>query len=248
LNPFIRSDRRSRADLLLERQHSPAPPQSLAPGHWTVLSLCAFALCLTGCVSQEGLLTRENPYGRADFEDVPIGAKSVDFALRDIQENTRRLSELYQNAFVVMQFASASSPEYVNNLHDMGIVMLDYRREDVIFLTIYTVEANPTYLDEAERPRTWEDRLALARLFRYEYPYRKHGKRRHAAGTKLPNHPNRIALVDELPDVVASIYGAHPKNAPNPCFIIDPAGAIVAKARQNSAAFVRQNLERLLTR
>jgi len=189
-----------------------------------------------------------NPYGRADFEDVPIGAQSIDFALRDIQENVRRLSDLYAETFVVMQFASASSPEYVNNLRDMGVVMLDYRREGVMFLTIYTVEANPQYLDEAQQPRAWEDRLALARLFRYEYSYRKHGKRRHAAGTKLANYPNRIVLVDELPDVVAGIYGAHPKNAPNPCFIVDPTGAIVAKARQNSADFVRQNLDRFLSR
>lgn len=203
-------------------------------------------LCTSGCFSKTGLITRTNPYGRADFEDVPIGVQSIDFALRDIQKNIRRLSDLYRDAIVVMQFACASSPEYVNSLHDMGVVMQDYRREDVIFLTVYTIEANPDYLEEAQRPRTWEDRLALARLFRYEYSYRKHGKRRHAAGTKLPNFPNRIVLVDELPDVVASIYGAHPRKTPNPCFVIDPTGTIVAKARENSAAFVRQTLDGLL--
>jgi len=193
-------------------------------------------------------VTRDNTYGRADFRDVPVDAQAIDFALRDIRGKVRTLSSLYADSIVVVQFASASCPYYVNNLREMGALVQDYRRPEVLFLTVYTAEANPGYLSVDEQPHTWEDRRKLAARFRYEYSYLEHGKRRHAAGTKVANYPNRITLVDSLPDVVASIYGYHPEHADNPCVIIDRGGVIAAKARRTTAAFVRETLDRLLAR
>ena len=190
--------------------------------------------------------THENPYGRADFRDVPVGAKAVDFTLYDVQRKPHSLSELNRDAIVVLQFASASSPHYVNSLHDVNAVMREFPRDDVRFVTVYTAEANPEYLPADERPQTWEERRRLAARLRYAYTYRDDGRRRSVDGTKLPNFPNRITLVDELPDVVGSIYGYDPAKADNPCFIIDSQGTIVATAPQTTGDFIRKNLERLL--
>lgn len=210
-----------------------------------VILLVALAASCQTLVPRPATPTRENPYGRADFRDVPVGARAVDFALYDVRGQLHRLSELNQDAIVVLQFASASSPHYVRSLHDVNAVMRDYGRDDVRFVTVYTAEANPGFLPPEERPRTWQERRRLAARLRYAYTYRDDGRRWSVDGTKLPNFPNRITLVDEMPDVVAGIYGYDPKQADNPCFIIDSQGTIRATAPQTTTDFLRTHLERL---
>ena len=227
------------------RPHIEEPPARF-PRPLLVILLVALAASCQTLAPGPANPTRENPYGRADFRDVPVGAQAVDFTLYDVRGQLHALSDLNRDAVVVLQFASASSPHYVSALHDVNAVMRDYGRDDVRFVTVYTAEANPGCLPPEERPRTWQERRRLAARLRYAYTYRDDGRRWSVDGTKLPNFPNRITLVDEMPDVVAGIYGVDPHHAANPCFIIDSQGTIQATAPQTTADFLRTHLERLV--
>jgi len=190
----------------------------------------------------------EIPAGRGEFEDILVGSQAIDFALRDLYGKTRRLSELTAETVVVLEFASMTCPHYVNTLRELGALSVEYRTRDVMFVTVYTSEAHPEYLDEAERPKTWDDRRDLAARSGYAYDYQERGRPRRASGAKPPGLQNRLILVDDLPSVVGDIYGHHPERACHPAFIVDRDGRIAAKTRRLTAAFVEENLPKVLGR
>ncbi|MFH0964889.1 MAG: deiodinase-like protein [Planctomycetota bacterium] len=195
-----------------------------------------------GCQGTPVSLPRENPSGRADFEDISVGMRSIDFVLRDIRGRSHALSELNRGRVLVLQFASMTCPHYVDHLDDVAAVMQAYRTDDVMFVTVYTEEAHPDYLPEDQRPKTWEERRDLAARASYEYDYQERGKRRRARGTKAPSFPNRLTLVDEPPAWVGRLYGCDRDRAPNPAFVLDRQGVVVAKAGLVTGAFLRKAL------
>jgi len=190
---------------------------------------------------------KQSPSGRADFEDISVGMRAIDFALRDIRGRTQVLSELNRGRVVFLQFASMSCPHYVNHLGEVGAVMLAHRTDDVMFVTVYTEEAHPEYLADGERPKTWKDRRDLAARSTYGYDYEEVGRRKHARGTKAPAFTNRITLVDEPPARVGGIYGYNRERACNPGFVLSREGAVVAKARLVTGAFLRKALAEALS-
>ena len=204
--------------------------------------------CALGCRTPELPTPPEVFSGRGEFEDILIGSQAIDFALRDLHRRTWRLSELTRKNVVVLDFVSMTCPQYVDSLRLLGATSVAYRTENVTFVSVYTAEAHPEYLEPAERPKTWEDRRKLAARSAYAYYYQVRGKRLRATGAKPPGLRNRLMLVDDMPAVVGDTYGCHPDRACHPGFIVDRDGRIAAKTRAMDAAFVEETLPRLLGR
>ena len=191
---------------------------------------------LAGC-GHTRLKRYPEPESFRNFLTLTVGKPAPDFQLRDIDGNTWRLAD-QKGKVVVMQFASSTSPGFVQDLDDFQREVLTryLLKPDVVFVYAFTTEAHPELLSHRERRQIDRDRrqhmLNAAGRYYYTLKFKDHGSF-HVSGL-IPAAENVVLLVDTVDGSVGATYGYGRGGVTNPAFVINKDGTLIAKALKTS--------------
>ena len=196
-------------------------------------ALAAAALCtLTGC-GHTALKAYPRPERFNNFLELVVGEPAPDFQLRDINGNAWRLDD-QKGKVVVLQFASATSPAFVESLDGFQreVLAKHLANPDVIFVYVFSTEAHPELLTGAEREaaesNSYQHTLEAARRYYYTLKFSDRGN--YAVDGLIPAATNVALLADTVDGAVGLTYGYGRGGTTNPAFLIDADGKLAAKA------------------
>jgi len=168
-----------------------------------------------------------------NFLELEIGGAAPDFELQTITGETWRLSD-QRGKIVALQFASATSPAFVESLDDFQreVLAAYILHPDVLFVYVFGSEAHPELLSDEDRARLRKTpkEYRLAAASQYYYRLRFGNGVSHDLSGMIPAAENVVILVDDLNDTAGNLYGYGRGGTTNPAFLIDSGGKLVSKA------------------
>ena len=162
-------------------------------------------------------------YARGKQWRVAAGEKALDETLYDLNGNKIKLSRLWEERPIVVEFGSVTCPVFVSKIAPMDVLAKKYS-ERVGFYVIYVREAHPGQNYPAHQSFT--QKLSCAKDMR-----------------RLES-VERTILIDELNGTMHQDYGA----MPNSVYIIGKDGIMLYRADWNYPAQVKSQLDVLLER
>jgi hypothetical protein len=213
----------------------------------------AAVLLLAGCGVPE-LRQYQQPEAFRNYLTLTLGEQAPDFRLKDIEGGVWRLSD-HRGKLVVLQFASATSPAFVQSLdHFRREVLSSFTpNRDVQFVYVFTTEAHPELLSEetqqAIKRDPYEHRLRVAGQYYYRLQFEA-GDEYDLSGL-IPAAENVVLLVDDPEGSVGDLYGYGRGGTTNPTFVIDKNGVLLGKGRAatdflSASGFLAGNLPMLI--
>jgi len=197
---------------------------------WVTL-VCTVLPAMWGCGYRPIKMYDRPPQFRS-FLDMKVGDAAPDFVLSDISGNDWRLSD-QKGKLVVLQFASATSPPFVQALDDFRREVLSQYllNPQVVFVYVFGEAAHPELLSDEARGRLERDphlyRVEEARQYYYRLQFRE-GSDYNIAGL-IPAASNVVILVDAVNNPAGVRYGYGQGGTTNPAFLIDQDGVVVGK-------------------
>ena len=192
-------------------------------------------LILSGCgVRPVRLEDYPRPPQFSNFLELEIGKPAPDFELQTIDGEIWRLSG-QRGKIVVLQFASATSPAFVQSLDDFQREVLSayLLHPGVLFVYVFGQEAHPELLSAEDRAkmRKAPDEYRLAAAAQYYYRLRfGNGSVSYDLSGMIPAAQNVVILVDDMDDSAGSSYGYGRGGTTNPAFLIGSDGMLASKA------------------
>ena len=198
------------------------------------LTLVAPLAMATSCVAQPGDPDR----GQAWMESSPrIGEQALDFELNTPEDKTVKLSDLYAEKPVVLEFGCLTCPVYRGKIQRMQNLLRQYG-DEMHFIVVYTVEAHPNDTPSPYSGRVWPHRkneregVLLSQPTSYEERVTLARQVIDAYGE------GRTVLIDGMDNAVWEQYGKRP----NSLFLIEQGGEVLLKQWWANAGELQQHL------